>query len=237
MQDPGYHAQAKVIAGTLPERHSFLAEDWNVIERVSLYCEILQNAQVMLSIYDLNENYYVWFNGYARSFFSPGVSSNGLSGHAFLKNYLHPDYHEWWHKRIEHMLQNENNTFTGIYKLNPNCGDHLFYSIASTSNFSTFPGNSHFIEVAMLIDPNLIKNMKYNETSTGRNDITGSPSFNKLSRRQKEIVKLILKGYKSQNIADLLGLSLHTVQAHRKNIRKKLDVKNLAWQGIIFNNK
>ncbi len=44
-----------------------------------------------------------------------------------------------------------------------------------------------------------------------------------LSEREIQIIRLIAKGKGTQQIADLLNLSPHTINAHRKNILKKLD--------------
>jgi DNA-binding NarL/FixJ family response regulator len=49
-----------------------------------------------------------------------------------------------------------------------------------------------------------------------------------LSQREKEIIRLIAKEYTTDEIADKLILSKHTVEAHRKNIFFKLQVKNIA---------
>ncbi|MGI4022409.1 MAG: response regulator transcription factor [Janthinobacterium lividum] len=48
--------------------------------------------------------------------------------------------------------------------------------------------------------------------------------FNLLTKREKELIKLIALGNSSQDIADLLFISKHTVNNHRKNIMNKLDV-------------
>lgn len=47
-----------------------------------------------------------------------------------------------------------------------------------------------------------------------------------LTRREKEILKLIIEENTSQQIADTLCLSLRTVENHRFNIQQKLQVKN-----------
>lgn len=49
-----------------------------------------------------------------------------------------------------------------------------------------------------------------------------------LSIREIEILKLITKEFSSQQIANLLRISLNTVESHRKNIYRKLNIKNLA---------
>lgn len=47
-----------------------------------------------------------------------------------------------------------------------------------------------------------------------------------LSKREKEVLKLILFGKKSEDIAELLFISKNTVDTHRKNILRKTNCKN-----------
>lgn len=51
---------------------------------------------------------------------------------------------------------------------------------------------------------------------------------NILTRREKEIIKLIAKQYSVDEIAEALFLSRHTVETHKKNIFQKLQVNNAA---------
>jgi DNA-binding NarL/FixJ family response regulator len=54
------------------------------------------------------------------------------------------------------------------------------------------------------------------------------PETEALTRREREILKLLAEGKKSQEIADILFVSIHTVRAHRYNLMKKLKFKSLA---------
>ncbi len=47
----------------------------------------------------------------------------------------------------------------------------------------------------------------------------------KLTYREKQIINLIGKGETTSTIANELNLSITTVETHRKNVRKKLDLK------------
>ncbi|WP_299775871.1 response regulator transcription factor [uncultured Pseudoteredinibacter sp.] len=51
-------------------------------------------------------------------------------------------------------------------------------------------------------------------------------SHNTLSEREHEILLLVSKGYTSKEIGNMLNVSFHTVNAHVKNIYKKLAVTN-----------
>ena len=47
-----------------------------------------------------------------------------------------------------------------------------------------------------------------------------------LTKREEEILKLIVDGYTNQEAADKLFLALETVKSYRKNIIQKLDARN-----------
>ena len=49
-----------------------------------------------------------------------------------------------------------------------------------------------------------------------------------LSKREKEIMALIIEGLENQEIAEKLFISIHTVQSHRKNIFKKMNVHSVT---------
>lgn len=53
-----------------------------------------------------------------------------------------------------------------------------------------------------------------------------------LSEREMEIITLIAEGYTNGQIAEMIHLSQHTINTHRKNIMSKLGVKNTA--GIVM---
>lgn len=61
------------------------------------------------------------------------------------------------------------------------------------------------------------KFIKYDEV-----DKTGT--FNNLTRREKEILKLIARGYTNAQLAKILKISPNSINNHRGNIRKKLNL-------------
>ena len=55
-------------------------------------------------------------------------------------------------------------------------------------------------------------------------DIRPPDSSNGLSSREREVLQLIAEGYTSKEIAEILCLSVKTVQSHRTNLMGKLDL-------------
>jgi DNA-binding NarL/FixJ family response regulator len=56
----------------------------------------------------------------------------------------------------------------------------------------------------------------------------GGDPANLLTAREKEVLKFIAEGKTSREIADILSITILTVNVHRRNIMKKLNVKRMA---------
>ena len=61
----------------------------------------------------------------------------------------------------------------------------------------------------------------------GRKVVKQVSSWEVLTHREKEILKLIAEGYKNKEIADYLCISPKTVEKHRANLMEKLDLHNI----------
>jgi DNA-binding NarL/FixJ family response regulator len=61
-----------------------------------------------------------------------------------------------------------------------------------------------------------------------KKDQTISTSWETLTFREREVLKLIGEGHKSKEIADSLCISLHTVEKHRSNLMEKLNLHSIS---------
>jgi DNA-binding NarL/FixJ family response regulator len=57
-------------------------------------------------------------------------------------------------------------------------------------------------------------------------DVGRQPGTGTLTARETEVVKLIAEGHSSQEIADMLCISLKTVDRHRTNVLEKLNMND-----------
>ena len=65
--------------------------------------------------------------------------------------------------------------------------------------------------------------------SSSSEEVNTEPSRDyPLTKREKEILKLIYEGVGNKEIADQLGKSIRTIETHRFNIMKKLEVNNIT---------
>ena len=98
----------------------------------------------------------------------------------------------------------------------------------------------------------ILAGKKYLSPSISNNIVNGylnpqadskcTSSWDLLTRREREIIKLIAEGYRSKDIAEYLSISIKTVEKHRTNLMKKLDLHSVSsltnyaiQQGIVCN--
>lgn len=146
-------------------------------------------------------------------------------GSGFVLNFFEPGSLEVFSKPLIHMVEEDDESkiisFFQKVKLNRNVdyswllttskilrGKNEFISISQT--LSGVDGSTRAI--AKLLDDNL-----YLKKNMGK--------FGTLTKREKEILKLVTQGHSTKQIAGILFLSAHTVSTHRKNITQKLDLK------------
>ena len=61
----------------------------------------------------------------------------------------------------------------------------------------------------------------------GRKSVKSHTSWETLTHREREILKLIAEGYRNKEIAEYLCISVKTVEKHRANLMEKLDLHNV----------
>lgn len=74
-----------------------------------------------------------------------------------------------------------------------------------------------------------VSSILINNLNPTKNNTTNKSSVNKfnLSKREMQVLSIILKGKSNKEIAEELEVSRRTAEVHRYNLMKKLNVKNL----------
>ena len=80
-----------------------------------------------------------------------------------------------------------------------------------------------FIDGKTYVEINYLKNLQVEKSS-----LNFKKTFQALTSRETETMELIIDELTSEEISHKLNISIHTVNLHRKNILKKLGVKNIA---------
>ena len=101
------------------------------------------------------------------------------------------------------------------------------YVLKGSGPEELFLGMHYSMKNEVFISPKLAKTIinDYLLVNRHRNSL---PPLHNLTAREKQIVKLIIEGKKSKDIAACLFISLKTVNKHRSNILVKLGIHNLS---------
>tara|TARA_B100000614_G_scaffold247946_1_gene255367 strand:- start:854 stop:1504 length:651 start_codon:yes stop_codon:yes gene_type:complete len=73
-----------------------------------------------------------------------------------------------------------------------------------------------------------IERMYADENTPSRKIWEALPKASKISTKEREILQLVAEGQKTRDIAEKLGVSVKTVESHRRNIMKKLNIFSVA---------
>jgi DNA-binding NarL/FixJ family response regulator len=83
------------------------------------------------------------------------------------------------------------------------------------------------IEGKVYISPGIAKSVLEGFLQ-GRQTLKEESDWDTVTQREREVLKLLAEGYKNKEIADLLNISVKTVETHRSNLMNKLDLHNVA---------
>ncbi len=93
--------------------------------------------------------------------------------------------------------------------------DELRVAIRSVLNGKTY------------LSPDISDKVIHGYLGTGNADKVGS-TWDTLTHREREVLKLVAEGHPNKYIANYLCLSIKTVEKHRSNLMKKLDLHNAS---------
>jgi len=97
---------------------------------------------------------------------------------------------------------------------------HHSLSVHSDITFLKVPPDDRISFIGINGEPSF-----YGLTTHPNNFLQSEAEF-KISIRERELIKLLADGLSSKQIADILSLSQHTVDTHRRNLLKKTGTKN-----------
>jgi DNA-binding NarL/FixJ family response regulator len=78
------------------------------------------------------------------------------------------------------------------------------------------------------LSPRLLARLVDDLRMQGRGGPIRSPRFGTLTKREREILKMLAEGKSVKEIAASFDLSVKTVEAHKFNLMRKLDIHNKA---------
>jgi PAS domain S-box-containing protein len=197
-------------------------------DKLDLYESILGSVNAIVYIFDLVNLKMIYTNDGFKKILGFKKPLKDIP-EATLLEIHHPEDKELLNEMKSFFKKNKKGTFTGIFQFINAEGKYIW--LCTSCNIFRQNVKKNILEVVG-VSINMQQLMPYHKnlkTITRINArLNNNDIISKLSRRERELLPFFAKGYKTREIADLIGLSFHTVNNHRKNIIKKLEVKNIA---------
>lgn len=194
----------------------------------ALYRKMFSGMNAIVFIFDLNKYRLVWVNDAFKKILGFTRQRRNIPEEEMYSLY-HPEDRDLLKEMKSFFTHNKSGTFTAIYKFMTINNDYIWMCTVANL-FRKSKDDSVFEVVGVSID--LTNQITYNKNlkvlSREKLKEINKEQISKITRREREVLKYFANGFKTKEIAEKLGLSFHTVNNHRKNILKKLKIKNLA---------
>ena len=197
-------------------------------EKIILYERIFSKLNAIIFVFDLNELRMLWVNDGFKKILGYKKTTQKVP-ESLLFDIYHPNDRDMLKDMQAFFKQNKTGTFTAIFQFRNIKGEYIWLCTAA----SVFRKNdSASIMEIVGVSLNFSNDLVYDKNAKV---ITRKILHKKkkevvsvLTKREKELLKYFVSGLKTREIAEQIGLSFHTVNNHRKNILKKLNMKNIA---------
>ncbi len=150
------------------------------------------------------------------------------SGYNFFQKIIHPDDMVTFKSYFEEFNPESTASLGGIVRVKPKNGDYHWF-VGRMSVMEMKDGKPWRIAIIMqnLGEMQDTKDQFF-QLLKENYQLKNMLRFQKLTNREKEIIKLITNGNTDKEIAEELIISPATVKTHRHNIIRKLELKNKA---------
>lgn len=200
-----------------------------IYKDLSFFKKLLANLQAVIFTLDLNTETYTWNTDKYFDIFGYTEDEIFNKDHEFADHYFLPEDKHLGNEWIESFRNKNRISWSGVYRIKHKKG-HWVWGFSRVMVFKYDAHENPRMLLGIVFDATesidtqdqIIK--YYTEMIRTRNQLF----IKKLTKRELEIMKMIVAGDSYPKIAEKLNIQPGAVNRHRKNILDKLDLKNIA---------
>lgn len=199
------------------------------MEELTFYKSIVSGLDAIVIVMDVSQLCVRWVN----EKYSEFLGYETPDGHPIDENrflsFFHPEDRDYLGNLREYLSRNPKDTYTSFYRYRHADG-HFLWLYTSNQVFRVDPAEDVFEVLAISVDftPPLSYQKNIKQFAQDKLQGINYKDIQKITPREQEVLQLFANGYHTKEIAERLHISFHTVNNHRKNMLKKLQLKNLS---------
>ena len=197
-------------------------------KEILFYEKIFSKLNAIVYVFDLKKYKMLWVNNAFRNILGYKKTTRAIPQYELLDIFC-PEDRDLLKEMHDFFLENKTGTFTALFKFREINNNYIW--LCTSANVFRQTSDGSLLEIVGISfdftnQLTYTKNLKF--LSRQKIQETNKELIEKITKREKQILKYFANGYKTKEIAEEFKLSFHTVNNHRKNILKKLQIKNLA---------
>ncbi len=198
-----------------------------ITNELGLTKNMLNTVPAVIYIRDCRDQGIKWCNKTTEETFGFTREKIISLGRKFWKKIAHPDDLYLAEQSSKYYAENRPN-FGGVVRLKTTYNDEWRWFVGISTVFKKDGRGKPLETLVVFIDFTAALNTDSQIGEALRQVLNQQHKklIGELTKREKEIISLLVKGYNNNRIAQKLNVSHYTVETHRKNIRLKLKVSN-----------
>lgn len=200
-----------------------------ITEELGFTKKMLDTVPALIYIRDCRDQGIKWCNKTTEETFGFTREKIILLGKRFWKLIAHPDDLYLAEQSSKYYAENRPN-FGGVVRLKTTYTEEWRWFVGISTIFKKDRQDKPLETLVIFLDFTAALNT-YSQIGEALRQVLNQQHkklIEELTKREKEIISLLIKGYNNNRIAQKLNVSRYTVETHRKNIRLKLSVKNTS---------
>ncbi len=189
--------------------------------------EIIKSSGTGLFIYDLKDEKYKWYNEKFMELLGIDNNTKVNNVNKIINSKIHPKDELFSQEVYKHESNDYSDNYHSLFRIKNN-SDKYQWLLATMKEVNTQSSDSclligFIIDITSLLHHNnqLLKAIKEIKKENHRKVL------NSLTKREKQVTPLFIKGYTYKEISEQLCLSPHTIIKHKRNIFRKTNTNNI----------
>ena len=192
--------------------------------------KIINSLPIAVYINDYKNIKHIWGNAQSEKRIGTSIQEMNDKGIEWYLSHYRPDDIKCIKESINAYNENKITEFSRVYKIKPEGEQQWRWSYSKSIVFSEDEDvpNKLILGIAVDLSSEMDCIAQMEELMKENANLKNRLVLESLTKREKEVLQCISKGKNSNEIAKHFNISFHTVDTHRKNISKKLQLHSMA---------